>query len=282
MNSISQFSKSEDICSIAVGKTQGNKTHCGILYDQNLNDEKVSYFLHLGSPMNLHNDREEDTPEFKGYKSQFPNFLWTTFKDVPTEIMALLRTKCIAITNKNEALPYGIFHDEETSFDAVGNLVLGSEASGLTCATFVKTVLKGCGIDVIDDAGWPEDRDGDIVWLDAMIKIYEEKIEEWIEIRNQINKNLKYHRKDSALLESRKKIVNYINSFNKAIEDFKEGKESFFKRYRPEEVSACSYCSMEDMPIPFEYEEGMDRGGACVLGAELFEILPLSIQPAVE
>lgn len=280
MNSITQFSKTDDICAVAVGKAIGEKTHCGILYNSELEGSKNSFLLHLGNPLHLYNQTEFDQNTFPGYSTTSPNFLWLSFSDVPTQLLKLIRTKCITIAKKNNALSYGVFHDEDTFFDAEGNLILGQDSNGLTCATFVKVVLKGSGVNVIDDTDWPEEREKDVDWLYGLIDFYKKDVISFQakarEIQNIINKN-KNNAEVILLRYEKTKILAKIDKLNKTIQEFREGTKSVFKRYRPEEIAGSSFRSFTTFPIKFEYPTGHANPGAGLLGKELLNVLPPSV-----
>jgi hypothetical protein len=277
MNSINQFSKTAEICAIAVGKTEGTNTHCGLLYSTETENGKSSFFLHLGNPLHLYNDNELDQNNFQGFNTSKPNFLWLPFSECPTQFLKLIRSKCIIIAKKNNALPYGVFHDEETFFDAEGNLILGQDSNGLTCATFVKVVLKGCGVNVLDDKDWPEERETDEDWLNGMIEHYKEDVKKIHEILKTVTEKIKKSKDagEIAFLKLEKtKILSKVATINKTIQEFREGTKSIFKRYRPEELSASSFRSYTTFPIQFEYPAGSPNPGAGFLGEELLKILP--------
>lgn len=280
MNSITQFSKTDEICAITVGKTEGTNTHCGLLYNSEIESNKNSFLLHLGNPLHLYNEPELNQSNFQGYNTSRPNFLWLPFSDVPTQFLKLIRSKCIIIARKNNALPFGVFHDEETFFDAKGNLVLGQDSNGLTCATFVKVVLKGCGVDVLDENGWPEERETDVYWLNGMIEHYKKDVGRFHEIVRSISERMKKSKDvvEIACLKLEKtKILSKVATLNKTIQEFRDGTKSVFKRYRPEEISASSFRSYTTFPIKFEYPAGQPNSGARILGEELLNLLPTSV-----
>ncbi len=177
-------------------------------------------------------------------------------------------------------LPYSVFHDEDTNFDAVGNLKLGQDSRGLTCTTFAKVVLKGCYVDVLDDVGWPDEREEDVFWLNGMIKYYKENVKDLQKKRKLLTKEVKRETnyKIISLLKLKKtKISVKINKLNESIKDFIEGTESVFKRYRSEEFSASAYCSFSQFPIKFEYPPESPYEGAKIMGEKLLVLLPDSI-----
>lgn len=280
MNPITQFSKTDEICAIAVGKTEDTNTHCGFLYNSELGSSKNSFFLHLGNPLHLYNEAELDQNNFLGYINSKPNFLWLPFSDVPTQFLKLIRSKCIIIAKKNNALPYGVFHDEETFFDAEGNLILGQDSNGLTCATFVKVVLKGCGVDVLEENGWPEERETDVYWLNGMIEHYKKDVVGLHKYGRTISERIKKSKDAGEIVYcklKKTKILSKVATLNKTIQELRDGTKSVFKRYRPEEISACSFRSYTTFPIRFEYPAGHPNPGARILGEELLNLLPTSV-----
>lgn len=281
MNPITQFSKTNEICAVAIGKTNESNTHCGILYNSEDLNIKNSFFLHLGNPLHLYNETENDENNYQGYNSSSSNFLWLPFNDVPISLLRLIRTKCRVIAKKNNALPYGIFHDENTYFDAIGNLILGQDSSGLTCATFVKVVLKGSGLNIIDEKEWPDDRVSDLDWLKGMVEYYKEEISKFHNnirtISNNINKSNNTVEITFLKLE-KTKLLTKVDKLNNVIMDFRDGTKSFFRRYRPEEVSACSYQSFHNFPIKFKYTIDSSQKGAEYFGEQLLQLLPVPVK----
>lgn len=273
---ISQFSLSQKICAVAVGKTDDTIVHCGLLYTKEVELDKKYFFLHLGDPAHLYNEAEFTNGGIEGYTISRNGFVWLPFEGTPNPILNLICTKCIVVAKKNKALPYGIFHSEETYFDANGKLILGSDSTGLTCTTFLKAILKGCGLDVLDEDEWPDERESDVVWLNNMIKTYESIIgsfqRQLIEINSALKKSLQFEQK-IAFETKKTDLIRKIDWYSKTLNDFKEGVDVVLKRYRPEEFSACSYEPILRFPIKFEYKDG--QKGAGTLGEELLKKLPV-------
>jgi hypothetical protein len=141
----------------------------------------------------------------------------------------------------------------------------------MTCASFVKVVLKGCGINIIDETEWPDEREQDLIWLKKLIETYSIWVlnlqKEVSALSLQITKEREVV-SNAQLKLSRTKKQAEIQRISASIQGLKEGKRSVFKRFRPEEVSATSYCSFNEMPIKFVYAENEKRG-AEELGKEL-------------
>jgi hypothetical protein len=282
MNHVGQFSNSGEICAVAIGKPGGGPyTHCGLLYNSSQLNDNNSFFLHLGDPFHLYNEQENDAvingKPWHGYLTTKSNFIWLPFVDIPVAILRLIRTKCIVIANANEALPYGVFHEEETSFDAHGKLILGRDSTGLTCSSFVKVVLKDSGVNIIDDVDWPDDREGDVDWLNWMITFYSDLFQKLRRNLDDLTTRIKdcNDRTELAKLKLlRSKYSAKRDTVGRTIRDLKNGTEDLVKRYRPEEVSACSFKSFSDFPIKFEYPASANRHGAGILGVQLLQVLP--------
>lgn len=283
MNQIGTFKDSSEICAIAVGKSTDVFTHCGILYSSEKDGKRNTYFLHLGNPLYLYNNSDNAGDEYN-YISVYSNFIWMPFNNVPVQLLRLTRTKCELISHKNRALPYGIFHDEKTEFDAEGNLILGTDSSGLTCASFVKVVLKGSSIDVLDDTDWPDDREEDLNWLNSLIADYDKVVSEMQEKIKIIDDKIGAFKSQKTspviqinikiLTDEKNKIGKKILLFSKVIEELKEGREDFFKRYRPEEISAAGFSAFELFPIKCRYDgDESEKIGAEIMGVELVKQL---------
>ena len=166
MSPIFEFSKSKELFAICIGRTDSKITHSGFLYSEGETPEDSKYyFLHLGGPIHLSNDSEFPTASCKGYIYEFGHYIWLPIL-CDEEQKNLLTSKCILISKQNRSLPYSIIHDENTTFDAKGILKLGANSFGLTCSSFVKTVLKSQNIDIIDDSDWPDERDDDVEWAE--------------------------------------------------------------------------------------------------------------------
>lgn len=81
---------------------------------------------------------------------------------IDEERLALVAAMCERLIERNDswAIRFG-FRFDKTRFDhATGELVLGEDELGLTCATFVLAVFKSVGIDLLKYDEWPA-RDGD-------------------------------------------------------------------------------------------------------------------------
>ena len=267
MFSLAEFSGHEDLCAVGFGKETETITHCGLLYKVTTGGKTNCFMIGLGLPKELINDSEAEYVESKKH------YLWKNFQNVPDEIKSLIASKCFVIyeMNKTRGLQYGIFYDENTRFDANGVLFLGENADGLTCGTFVMTLLKGSGINLIDETEWPDERAGDEEWLLSCVSSFEVYIEK-MKVRLK-ELNLKYklasRSAQSGINIDRQKLINCLREWEEVIGRLKEGKDCVFKRFRPEEVAAAAYEDFASLPMFFHCKGYVL--GACCLGKHLFD-----------
>lgn len=65
----------------------------------------------------------------------------------------------------NRRFPYAL-RFSQSSFSPSGQLRLGPEAKGLTCATFVLAVFNAVGVRLVDEQDWPIRKDDDRQFLE--------------------------------------------------------------------------------------------------------------------
>lgn len=264
MQQIAEFSKSDAICAVSVGKATEDFTHCGILYETHDTGSKKTFLLHLGNPVSLDNTPEES------YLKANAHFVWKPFP-YPTALLTLVKSRCIAIHKANSLLPYGIFHDDDSEFDANGKMILGADSDGLTCSSFVKTILKSIGINIIDDSDWPVDRPEDLIWLKKLAKHYKDSISWWTDeiAKLRLNSNPENIIKISVY-ENR--IKRYSDALSRMTDSIKHEYE--FKRFRPEEIAGAAYSEISEQPLKFEYFQPDTKIGAKERGKAIFDALP--------
>jgi len=71
--------------------------------------------------------------------------------------------------DRDRKFPYALRFDD-SSFDQAGRLVLGVNARGLTCATFILAIFNSVGVVLVDEKSWPVRRhedDGFLAFLSA-------------------------------------------------------------------------------------------------------------------
>lgn len=260
---ISDFSASNEECAIAVGVVDGDYCHCGILYKR----ETKSFFLHLGNPAALYNSTN-DSGDY-GYLKHNLAYKWKPFLNVPSEVVGLITTHCALIADCNHELPYGLFYEENSFFDDKGKFHI-EDSTGLTCATFVKTVLKACALEIINDPEWPIDRKGDLRWVKHLKNEYTKiivKFEAGITVMKiERKKNEGNEEAVKFYTEKIEDLENKIEKFKGCIIDCNDalGSKSLL-RYRPEEISGTSYHEYEELALTFPPAEK--------LGQEVLKIL---------
>lgn len=271
---VSEFSKSKESFAICVGRTDSVLTHSGFLYSVGESPEESNcYFLHLGGPIHLTNDSEFATVSSKGYVYEFGHYVWLPIL-CDEEQKNLLTSKCILISKQNRNLPYSILHDENTTFDAKGVLKLGVNSFGLTCSSFVKTVLKSQNINIIDESDWPDERPDDLEWAEHMLTVYDKSINSFDEGIKVLTAKEKDPKENKLIIQSTiQKLKGYRDLMIKARKRIDIDKEVCFRRYRPEEVASAANLEFKDMPIKYEYFD-KSRVGAGELGLNLREKLP--------
>lgn len=150
-----------EVC-VFFGEPQKDQLHCGIAYDDSENNKKFN-ILHLA----MHNDlrHEDKIPTRKDkYFCVKPNI---------NEIrLSMVAAMCRRIVKREKKLniPYGLLYDGGTISEEQGIINVGSHAQGLTCATFVMSMFKTCGIDLIDLENW-KSRPKDKIWHSKIISV---------------------------------------------------------------------------------------------------------------
>ena len=204
---------------IAKNSTGGN--HTGILTVQ---DNKIKLF-HLAWHFILKCD-SIDLKNISDLETHFVITKWVKFVSLTTDpIVAELRLPAFIknlelIYNKNKnKIPYSLKF-LETRFSEQGNIQLGKGESGLTCSTFVASVLSSNAIDIVDLSTWKA------------------REEEDSNFKNEVIKNLnKYSKNTSGILEH---IANVT-------------KEEINFRLKPEEIAVASSKEEKDLPADYEF-----------------------------
>jgi hypothetical protein len=93
------------------------------------------------------------------------------FPAIDEERLTLVAQMCERVIERNEsyAIRFG-FRFDKTRFDrGSGEIVLGDDELGLTCATFVLAVFKSVGIDLLEYGEWPP-RPGDEARFEELLQ----------------------------------------------------------------------------------------------------------------
>ena len=129
-------------CGVAIcGNT--NTTHSGLLL--RYPDDPVVYLLHL----------QTDDLKLKQIPGCPHGCVWG-IPTVPEARLDDIAKKAILVkdVNKDERVPYG-FSTPEGFFDnETGNMLLGPDNIGLTCATFILAIFHMSRINLIDYSSW--------------------------------------------------------------------------------------------------------------------------------
>lgn len=190
--------------SLCINQQPQGHYHCGCLYQ---NEEGAIFFLHLAWDYQL---ISQDLPN---------NYFWV-YVDMPASIKKFLAGLCSAITAAQPGVPYGL--DPSGIFFNNDGSVTITHGTGLTCATFVLTLLKSYGLALLDEATWPENNRNSE--------------------QNKIVTGLRFHGKKSP--ELIKEDKNLIGS----------------RFFTPEEVVAASTLKFDTWPVnydtvsPIEYD----------------------------
>lgn len=266
MPSISEFSKSNEPSAVVIGMISSSNAHCALIYTLELNSQPTSFLFHIENPLKVSNDIEfSDT----GYLFKYPNFIWKPFIEIKDYKKKLLSTKCFAISKANKAMPYGVFHSEDTHFNAKDKLMLGKDSSGLTCATLVKTILKECKIDIIDSTDWPENRVEDQQWKEKMMKYFKE-LEDKFTASILNLENIKKYTGSKNFDEEINRVREEKVLCQRSVKDFQNALKKKVKRFKPEEIAATSYLDSKYHPAKFKNNEQVELG-AETLGINLIK-----------
>jgi hypothetical protein len=195
------FEQSNQILAISVGHYSQGNLHNKILY----NFENTIKEIHLG----WHH-------YFKHTDIRFPeSYIWEVPR-IPKSRLKSVIARCIIVsedqlkTNK-KPLPYAAGYHSSRLFDEEG--IYSDDESkfeyGMTCATFVLTIFKSVGIDILDWSNWVARAD-DTVWFNHIISVLEKGCSD-----GQVS-------------------VAHLNNVRKEIN---------CARFRPEEIFGSMYCT---------------------------------------
>lgn len=200
------FSASDsNIIAIAIGNER-ESVHSGLVYKIEDNDPQI---IHLGDHCFLANEpiHKRNWYSISNLKLEYPQIILVDFC-----IKAILNRGTVLVGHKNFYTidyPYGISFVKANINSDDGALMLAPGSSGLTCATFVMTILASANIELIKQSEWNQRAPNNQTDLSIQIK----------HIQHMIRSNREQY------------IVN----------------ENIMclpcNRYRPEEIAAAAYCS---------------------------------------
>ncbi len=189
-----------DIFSVAFTRSK-KQSHAAMLYTDTSDNIRL---LHLTGYDTLKDDAPSD------------DFVWLNLPLSIGELeKSLLGLYCETLYKLNgDGIPYD-FDYTGTGFDSEGKFFQTNPGTGLTCGTFVMSVLEEKDIHIIDSKNWPK-RDDDKAWQKFVLLRY---LIKWLPQKL-------IHRKQTE-------IMNGIN------------------RYRPEEIIVASH--IKNQPHTFSY-----------------------------
>lgn len=122
-------------------------SHTGIVY---LDETDKILFIHLA----FHHDLrcEELRPGRIGWV--------LPANTIPQERLELVAAMCSRVWERNQkdSLPYGFRYDA-TRFHESGEIEIGIDECGLTCATFVLAIYRAVGLELLQLSSWPSRAD---------------------------------------------------------------------------------------------------------------------------
>ena len=99
-----------------------------------------------------------------------PNGLfWAEIAELEPENLSSLTAYINAVATNLPKTPYGL-SDVGIEFDkSTGDLIVTTQSSGLTCATFILAVLRAQQMEPLDRHGWPKGRPEDIEFQKSVV-----------------------------------------------------------------------------------------------------------------
>jgi hypothetical protein len=168
------FSSNSAVATIGIRRIDRNQFHVGIFYRNR--DTREDRILHLAFHCDL---RDQLLEEDLRYYWVIPNL--PEMRQV--QISALCR---LVVRNNAGSIPYGLRYNRSTFFTQQGELIVGTECSGLTCATFIIAVFERAGVRLVNIHDWPT-RDEDKQWHNEIISVLETECEH-VEHVNRVKK----------------------------------------------------------------------------------------------
>jgi hypothetical protein len=133
--------------------------HTGLFY---WDPDEEPRFLHLEFHARLADQRLPDDEH---------TYFWVELP-VDDDSAATIAGKIRNVRDLHPQVPYGILYEGGKIPDD-GVVLLKGKTVGLTCATFVLTVLSTINYDLLDLDTWNESRSGDDSWYDYIVKALE-------------------------------------------------------------------------------------------------------------
>jgi hypothetical protein len=129
--------------------------HVGLLYRHSNGNVK---FAHLA----FHNDLRDEPLPSGG------NYLWAECEALAQDdSLSDFVANFIELCAQSKEIPYGP-NPPASAFDSDGRYTPQSDREGLTCATYVSSVLHGAGFPVVQLQTW-ESRPDDAIWWSSMM-----------------------------------------------------------------------------------------------------------------
>jgi hypothetical protein len=146
---ISRFTQSSDdvpIVAVFLERTSAGNLHTGIIYRDG---NRVAHRLHFGWHKNLiysekcRKDIGCAIPQLDALELSHEQFIAGFCKRIRD-------------STANKKIPYNLKLDPDVKFDPItGDIQVGPEFTGLSCATFVVAVFRSSGNPIVDHSSWP-------------------------------------------------------------------------------------------------------------------------------
>lgn len=147
---------------VAIMNAGGGQLHSAFLFRI---DQEPAHLLHLAwhhvlccAPEGQHSGPDE-------------RYMWANLAELDAENRRVLAGFLSTLGTLKPPVPYG-FRSEGIDFDmATGKLRPHPEGRGVTCATFLLTILKIFGFFPINEETWPTNRPGDADWQQQIVDL---------------------------------------------------------------------------------------------------------------
>jgi hypothetical protein len=137
--------------------------HVGLLYRSTDGEQR---FLHLA----FHHDLQDQVAPVNA-RYFWADCAWLALPDF--EVVGDTLVSYIESVREETKVPYG-FDGADVHFDGGGHYVSLDQVKGLTCATFIATVLESAGIPVVDLTTW-QPREDDEKWRAIIMDALQER-----------------------------------------------------------------------------------------------------------
>ena len=106
------------------------------------------------------------------------SYMWADLAELEDEPRRVVASFLSTIAERKPLIPYGL-NAEGIEFDRrTGEIVSRPGGRGLTCATFLLSVMKTIGYDILDVSNWPTTRPGDAEWQGRILELLEPRAPE--------------------------------------------------------------------------------------------------------